>query len=112
MRYPRAIAAGLIDAFDGDAGLVEPQCHGTAPPRTDPNDDRPHRAAAKAGRHPADARVDPAAFNRQRRFAGDDRNSATTCGIPAQLSGAVEPAPCFLSALRPIREPRARLLSP
>jgi hypothetical protein len=42
MRHPRAVAAGLVRAFDGNAILIEPQRDCTAPPRIDPVDDRHH----------------------------------------------------------------------
>ena len=66
----------------------------TAPRRQefDPVDDRHHRAAAEAGRHLADDRVDPAAFDRQCRFSGDDRDVAAARRVAAQFPGAVEAA--------------------
>src|SRR5437899_2328571 len=76
MRDPGAIAAGLIGAFDGDAGFVQPQRHGTAPPGIDAVDDRHHRSAPEAGGHLADDRIDSAAFDREGRSAGNDRDPA------------------------------------
>src|ERR1700756_3007931 len=109
MRNPGAIAAGLIGAFDDDASLVEPQCHGTAPPRIDAIDDRHHRAAAKAGRHLADDSIDPAASDRECRGAGKDRDPAAARRVKAQLAGAIEPALGLVPGLRPSPERLAGL---
>src|ERR1700738_4198323 len=109
MRNPGAIPAGLIGAFDDDAGFVEPQCHGTTPPRIDAIDDRHHRAAAKAGRYLADDRVNPAAFDREGRGAGNDRDPAAARRVKAQLAGAIEPALGLVPGLRPSRERLAGL---
>src|SRR5437899_1023617 len=101
MRDPGAIATGFIGAFDSDPVFVEPQRYGTTPPRIDAIDDRHHRAAAKAGRHLTDDRVDSVAFNREGGSAGNDRDSAAARRVKAQLAGAVEPALGRVPGLRP-----------
>src|ERR1700732_4727513 len=90
MGNPGPVAAALIGAFDADAGPGEPERRGAAPPAIDPVDDRHHRSAVKAGRHLADYRIEPGASDRQRGFAGSDRNTAAASGVDAQFPGAVE----------------------
>jgi hypothetical protein len=76
VRYPRAIAASLVGAVDGDAVGVEPQRNRAAPPRIDPVDHRHHRPAANPCRHLTNDRIKPAAFKWQSSLAGDDRDNA------------------------------------
>src|SRR5690348_1042569 len=51
MWHPWPVAATLIDAFDDDPVLVEPEGDSPAPPRIDAVDHWHHRPAAEPDRH-------------------------------------------------------------
>src|SRR5262249_16388211 len=110
MRHPGTIAATLIDALYGDAASVEPKCDGAAPPRGNPINDRHHRSAPKPCAHLTDDRIEPAASERQSRFAGDDRDRAAARRVDARGFGAVEPVLWSAPRFRPLGERLARLL--